>query len=55
MPEEQDNMVIGTIGSGLSYAAPLHDRYQYIMRGYEREQHKLPEKLQKHARIEGLR
>ena len=55
LPEKQGNMVVGTIGSGLVYAMPIHRLYQYIERGYKKVQHKLPEKLQKHARIEGLR
>ena len=63
LPEKQGNMVVGTIGSGLVYALAVHDGhcysafpgYYYIERGYEKVQHKLPEKLQKHARIEGLR
>ena len=55
LPEKLGNTVVGTIGSGLVYAMPIHRLYQYIQRGYEKVQHKLPEKLQKHARIEGLR
>ena len=61
MPQEQGNMIVGTIGSGLSYAKSLHDGhgsfpgYHYITRGYEKVQDKLPGKLEKHARLQGLK
>jgi len=61
MPLEQGNTVVGTIGSGLVYAMPVHEGhgsfagYQYITRGYEKVQHKLPDKLKKHARIQGMK
>ena len=60
MPEEQDDLIVGTIGSGLVYAMPVHDGhgsfpgYFYIDLGYDHEWEKLPEKLKKHARMEGL-
>jgi len=59
-PEEQDNAVVGTIGSGLVYAWSLHDGhgsfggYHYITLGYVEVQDKLPDKLQKHCRKLGM-
>ena len=61
MPQKQGNTVVGTIGSGLSYAMALHDGhgsfsgYQYITRAHGKEEHKLPGKLEKHARLQGLK
>ena len=61
MPQEQGNTVVGTIGGGVSYQMALHEGhgsfpgYQHITRGYEKIQHKLPGKLEKHARIQGLK
>jgi len=61
MPQEQGNAVVGTIGSGLSYAKPVHDGhgsfggYQYITRAHEKQSPTLPDKLNKHARLQGLK
>ena len=55
MPMLQGNAVVGTIGSGLVYAAFIHDLYQYITLGYERHQHELLPALEKHARMQGLK
>ena len=61
LPQKQSNTVVGTIGSGMSYAMAVHNGhgsfpgYQYIERGYEKIQHRLPSKLEKHARIQGLK
>jgi len=60
LPEAQEDMVIGTIGSGLVYARSLHDGhgsfqgYHYITLAYAREQPHLPDKLQKHTKKLGL-
>ena len=61
MPLEQGNTVVGTVGSGLVYAMPVHEGhgsfpgYQYIKRAHEKIGPKLPEKLEKHARIQGMK
>ena len=54
-PEVQGDMVVGTIGSGLSYAAQIHDMFQYITRGYENHQHELLPAIEKHAERQGLK
>lgn len=61
MPAEQGNAVVGTVGSGLIYAMPLHEGhgsfsgYQFITRAHEKMAPKLPGKLEKHARLQGLK
>ena len=61
LPQKQANTVVGTIGSGLSYARALHDGhgsfsgYHFITLGYEKHQHELLPALEKHARLQGLK
>lgn len=60
-PEEVGGIIAGTIGSGLSYALPVHDGrgsfpgYHYITTAFDRVEHKLPEILGKHAGLQGLK
>ena len=54
LPEEEGDIITGTIGSGLTYAMPIHGLYQYITRAHGKESHKLLGKLEKHAKQQGL-
>ena len=54
MPQEQGGKVSGSIGSGLSYAMPIHNLFAYITRGYEKHEHELLPAIEKHAKLQGL-
>ena len=55
LPQKQGAFIVGTIGSGMSYALPMENLYGYVRAGYDNHRHELLPALEKHARLQGLK